>query len=128
MTVDLANARVHLAEQSRKTFGEEVVVTPGSMGDERWQADPERPAFDAIVHPVFSAGDETSLAGGRTSAWMARLAVGPASVEVDFTAYPAALSARTKDRLTLTARNAIFEINRVDRQGRNRLVWSLVKL
>jgi len=126
--VDLAAARVHLAEQSRKTFGEEAKVKPGNMGDERWEADPARQAFDVVVHPVFSAGDEASLAGGRTNGWMARLAIGPASVEVDFKAYPEALSAKAKDRLTLTARNATFEINRVDRQGRDRLVWSLVKL
>jgi hypothetical protein len=126
--VDLAAARQHLAEQSRKTFGEDAKVMPGNMGDERWEADPSRPAFDVIIHPVFSTGDETSLAGGRTNGWMARLAIGPASVEVDFIAYPAALSTKAKDRLTLTARNATFEIARVDRQGRDRLVWSLVRI
>ena len=126
--MDLANARVHLAEKSRKTFGEEVVVTPGSMGDEHWQADPTRPAFGAIIHPVFAAGDEASLAGGRSGGWMARISVGPASVEIDFFAYPQALAVRPKDRLTMPARNTTFEINRIDRQGRDRLVWSLVRL
>ncbi len=126
--MDLANARVHLAERSRQTFGEEAVVTPGSMGDERWQADPTRPAFDTIVHPVFAAGDDASLAGSRSGGWMARIPIGPASVEVDFVAYPKALAVRPKDRLTLPARNTTFEINRIDRQGRDRLVWSLVRL
>lgn len=126
--MDLAAARVHLAERSRKLFGEEVQVTPGTMGDERWEADPARPPFAAIVHPVFSAGDDSTLSGGKSGSWMARIAVGPASVEVDFTAYPEALGVRRKDRLTMPARGATFEIDRVDRQGRDRLVWSLVRI
>lgn len=126
--MDLASARLHLAERSRQLFGEEVQVTPGIMGDERWQADPSRAAFAAIVHPLFSPGDDSSLAGSKGGAWMARIAVGPASVEVDFVAYPDAISVRRKDRVTLTQRGETFEIDRVDRQGRGRLVWSLVRL
>lgn len=126
--MDLNTARAALPAISRSTFGEMVTITPGINGEGGWLADSARLPFEAIVHPVFGAGDSESVSGGRKAGWLSRVAIGPASIEIDIVAYPAARDVQVGDRIEASRRDASFEIDRIDRQGRDRHVWSLVRL
>jgi hypothetical protein len=126
--MDLASARAALPALSRSTFGETVTVSPGINDEGGWRADPARAPFDTVVQSVSIVGGAESVGGGRKSGWMTRVAVGGVSVEIDVVAFPAASLAREGDHVEMPRRHARFEIEQIDRQGRSRHVWSLVKL
>lgn len=93
-----------------REHAEPIRVLPTRPGDFGAIDDPDRVAFDAVAIPIVSEASERNLSGGRA---------------IDPAAWPLAPSVRVGDAVVLVDRDATFEVARVDRDGRSRLVWRL---
>lgn len=110
-----------------REHGEPIRVLPKIVGDFGRTDDPDRAAFDAVGVPIVAAASERNLSGGRALGWTAQVAVQPVALAVDPVAWPAAPTVVVGDAVELVARSVTFEVARVDRDGRSRLVWSLAR-
>lgn len=118
---DLAAVREIVDE----TLGEAITVTPWVQGDYVSGPDPARPPFDVTAVLVVGAGDEANLSGGSGTTWRLMIPVGSAELHVDPDRFPGMLGVRQGDRVTAPVRGQDFEVLRIDRGQKNRLVLRL---
>lgn len=88
--------------------------------------DPNRPMVEIEAILRVGGGKETSVAGGRNSAWRSRITAQRAELHIDRAKYPT-LVARQHDKVKALARpgEPWFEVLAVDDRGETRLVLQL---
>lgn len=111
-------------------WGDEVRAIPRETSQYSGSIDDaSRPQFDFIGLLLIGEGKSSNLDGGLRSSWRARIPTGQAELRVDVSVYPAAEALREGDHIVATNRDgALFEINRIDPDQRNRLVFVLTRL
>lgn len=111
-------------------FGDEMRALPRAVSQYNGAvADATRAEFDFIALLKIGEGNSPNLQGGIRSTWKARLPAGSAEMRVDVTVYPLAETLKDGDHVRANNRDeAVFEINRIDRSQRNRLVFMLTRL
>jgi len=117
-------ARVRQAVDGQ--FGEAVTVTPHVTGDFATGPDLARPSFPLAGVLTTGQGDQSNLGGGDARSWRASIPVGEAELHVDPDTWPAVATVQIGDHLTADDRDAAsFEVLRIDRGHRNRIVLRL---
>ncbi len=108
-----------------REHGEPVRIEPKILGEFGRADDPARPAFDAVGVPIVSTGTQRNLSGGRAMDWTAQVGVQAVALAIDASAWPRAGTVGVGDAVLFTERGAAFEVVRIDRDGRSRLLWRL---
>lgn len=126
-TRDERLARVRQATD--REHGEPVRITPMRTGNYGVGPDTDRTVFDVVAKVDVGEGKEVGLDGGTAQTFKARLPLNEAECLVDPAIYPAALTAKTGDRVTLLSparlTRTTYEIARIDRGQLSRLVFRM---
>lgn len=111
-------------------FGDELRALPRAVSQYNGNvADTARAEFDFVALLKVGTGDTPNLEGGIKSSWKVRLPAGKAEMRVDADVYPAIETLKPGDQIRAKNRDdATFEIDRVDRNQRNRLVFQLTRV
>ncbi|AXS39263.1 hypothetical protein [Breoghania sp. L-A4] len=109
-------------------FGETFRVEP--MRKSQYQgavADPDRAPFTLEIAHLRNHGGEDDLGGAGSKSWSVLIAGGAAELHVDPDSYPLARTILKGDQIVALDRNSEprFEVARLDRDQRNRLVFQL---
>jgi hypothetical protein len=91
--------------------------------------DTDRQAVDLVAVLRVGAGGDANLNGSNEAAWSARVPVFPATLHVDTDRYPLAGTVGRGDHILALDRDQVrFEVARIDRRQRSRLVLQLTAL
>lgn len=113
-----------------RELGDEIRVLPKdtSTGGQYGGVTPDinRPEFDVVGVLRIGEGQSSNMEGGIKSEWKIRLPAGTAELRVDPARFPLALKVVEGDMLRAKNRNnQLFQVNRVDRLNRLRVVFTL---